>query len=260
MVLTDGIRVAVATVALLLVASCGSTLPAVTTSATARPTTAPRPSAAAGPCASVTTTTPIEQVPPACAALWAPYGVTKVPPANLTDSTPQAPPVVNGTHGAVTDAASDAWAMAANRTGTWLRWSEVNDQYQLTTHIESTQVVNATVDRLMRSGTSVIDPACDLFADKYSLFPMTAEGSRFFTSFGEVTHDEYVLVEHYPGPCAILGKSPSGSTQTVLATPNSIVSISAGTLRHDPLLGDLWFGDGAAFCSDRGAPTSWCSG
>jgi hypothetical protein len=41
------------------------------------------PSAAAGaPCASVTTTTRIEDVAVACQELWVPYGVTEVPPAN----------------------------------------------------------------------------------------------------------------------------------------------------------------------------------
>jgi hypothetical protein len=206
------------------------------------------------------TTTPIDQVPAACAALWAPYGVTKVPPSNLTDATPTPPPVVNGTGGAVTDAVAQAWAVAVNRTGMWLRWSEANDQYELTTYIESRQVVNAAIDQVMRHGTSVIDPDCDLFATEYRLFPLTAQGSAFFTSFGQITHDSYVLVEQYPGPCAILGKDPTGNTQTLVSTPNSIVSVSAGNVRHDPLLGDIWFADGAAFCSNRGAPTAWCSG
>jgi hypothetical protein len=250
------VMVAVTVVA---VSSCGGPAPTQEASASPHPSISARSSAAAGPCASVITTTPIGQVPSACAALWAPYGVTKVPPANLTDSTPVPPSVVNGTAGAVSDADAQSWALAANRTGVWLRWSEANDQYSLTTRIESSHVVNATLDALMRNGTSVIDPPCDLFAQKYLLFPMTPDGSQFFSSFGEVTHDAYVLVEHYPGPCAIVGTSPDGGTQTVAATPNLTVSISAGTLLHDPVLGILWFADGAAFCTDRGAPTSWCN-
>lgn len=258
MVRTGGIRVGTVAVAA-MVASCGTPAPHSTTSPTPHSTTPPRPSAAAGPCASVTTTTPIAQVPAACAALWAPYGVTKVPPANLTDATPAPPPVTNATRGAVSDADAQAWALAVNRTGMWLRWSEANDQYALTTYLEARQVVNATLDQAMRRGTSVIDPDCDLFATQYRLFPLTTEGSAFFTSFGQATHDSYVFVERYPGPCAILGKDAAGSTHTLLSTPNSVVSLSAGTVRHDPLLGDIWFGDGAAFCTNSGAPTAWCS-
>jgi hypothetical protein len=248
----------VVTLVVAAVSSCGTPAPTHTASPSASSTVALRPSAAAGPCASVTTTTAIGQVPAECAAVWAPYGVTKVPPANLTDSVPQPPEVVDGTQGVVSDTEAQSWATAANRTGIWLRWSELNDQYSLTTRIESSQVINATLDKLMRGGTSVIDPDCDLFAQKYVLFPMNSGGTQFFSSFGETTQDAYVLVEHYPGPCAILASNPGGGTHTVAATPNPTVSISAGVVRHDPLLGDLWFADGAAFCTDRGAPTSWC--
>ncbi len=248
----------VASLTVVAVSSCGSPSPIHSASPSPRSTVASRPSVAAGPCASVTTTTDIGRVPPACAALWAPYGVTKVPPANLTDSTPTPPLVVNGTGAVLSDADARAWALAANRTGVWLRWSELNDQYALTPRLESSRVVNATLDRLMRGGTSVIDPDCDLFAQKYALFPMTSVGTQFFSSFGEATRDAYVFVEHYPGPCAILGKTSAGGPQTVAATPNATVSVSAGTFRHDQLLGDLWFADGAAFCTDRGAPPIWC--
>jgi hypothetical protein len=205
------------------------------------------------------TTTPIGQVPAPCAALWTPYGVTKVPPANLTDATPLPPAVVNGTRGAVGDADAQAWALAANRTGMWLRWSEANDQFGLTTRIEGSKVVNAEIDQQMRHGTRVLDPDCDLFAQKYRLFPMTDEGRSFFAAFGELTHDSYVLVEQYPGPCAITGKGATGQLQTLLSTPTATVSISAGQAREDPVLGTIWFGDGAGFCTDRGAPSTWCA-
>lgn len=141
----------------------------------------------------------------------------------------------------------------------WLRWSEVNDQFGLTHFIEGSQVVNAQIDKLMRGGTIVVDPDCDLFAQKYVVFPMTDTGTAFVAAFGEATHDRFVFVEHYPGPCAITGTGPSGQMRTLLATPNATVSLSAGQLRLDPLLGDIWFGDGAAFCTDRGAPETWCA-
>ena len=77
------------------------------------------------------TTTAIDQVPAACAALWAPYGVTKVPPANLTDSTPPPPTVVNATNGAVSDATLRAWALASNRDCALVQWAETNDQISI---------------------------------------------------------------------------------------------------------------------------------
>jgi hypothetical protein len=240
--------------------SCGSapaTSPTAAPSATASP--APRPSAAAGPCASVTTTTAIESVPAACAALWAPYGVTKVPPANLTDSTPTPRAVINATNGAVSDADATSWASAANRTGIWLRWSEANAQYGLTQRIEAGQVINAQFNELMRRGTTLAEPDCDLFAGKYSLFPLTPADTRFFASFGQAVADQYVLVESYPGPCAIISTNTQGVSQTLIATASAVTSLSAGTVHHDLLLGDIWYGDGVAFCTSRGAPSTWCA-
>jgi hypothetical protein len=168
--------------------------------------------------------------------------------------------VVNGTNGAVSDTQAQAWALAANRAGVWLQWSEANDQFALTSRIEAAQVENAQIDQFMRQGISVIDPSCDLFAEQYRLFPMRAEGSAFFASFGETARDAYVFVEHYPGPCSISGRDAQGHTRTLLSTQSATVSISAGVVRRDALLGQIWFSDGAAFCSDRGAPIDWCSG
>lgn len=258
MVVTGGIRAALVAVALALV-SCGPGTPVRTSPPSGTPTVAPRPSAALGACASVRTTTPIDQVSAACAALWAPYGVTKVPPANLTDSTPVPSAVVNATQGAVSDSVARDWATAVNRTGMWLRWSEANDQYQITSKIESGRVVNATLDSAMRRGVPISDPDCDLFAEQYLLYPMNADGKAFFASFGEDTQDQYVFVEHYSGPCAIVGSTTNGASQTLLSTDSAVVTVSAGTVQHDALLGDIWFGDGAAFCTSRGAPSAWCS-
>jgi hypothetical protein len=203
-------------------------------------------------------TTPIGQVPAACAALWAPYGVTKVPPANLTDSTPVPPSVVNGTSGGVTNADVQAWAMAANRAAVWLRWSEANDQFQLTQKLEGPLVVNAQLDQLMRQGVAISDPACDLFAQRYVLFPMTPQGLRFFASFAERTLDQFVFEEKYPGPCSLTATFSDGRTQTLFPSAGPVTSVVAGAVRHDPVMGDIWYITAGGFCTDRGAPTEWC--
>ncbi len=65
----------------LAVPACGGSVPGgtaapLTNRATHDVATAP------DPCATVTVTTPIEQVTPACQVRWTPYGVTEVPPSN----------------------------------------------------------------------------------------------------------------------------------------------------------------------------------
>jgi hypothetical protein len=249
----------VLTVTVVAVSSCGSPAPTHTASPKPSSTTAPRPSAAAGPCASVTTTTAIGQVPAACAAAWAPYGVTKVPPANLTDSTPVPPSVVNGSHGSVTDTDAQSWALAANRAAIWLRWSEANDQFSLTSRLEGPLVVNSQIDQLMRQGVVISDPDCNLFAQRYVVSPMTPQGRQFFASFAESTNDQFVLEERYPGPCSLTATFADGHTQTLFPSAGAVISVVAGAVRSDPLMGDIWYITAGGFCTDRGAPTEWCS-
>src|ERR1700694_4527709 len=102
-----------------------------------------------GPCASVKTTTAIADVPPACAALWAPYQVTKVPPPDilLQDHVPLAPPVKNMTTGAVSDADAQLWANASNRDSGWYKWAEANDQQTFLRHLVGAAVAASAVEQ-----------------------------------------------------------------------------------------------------------------
>ncbi|MHB8719669.1 MAG: hypothetical protein ACYDAC_12395 [Candidatus Dormibacteria bacterium] len=248
---------ALAVAAAVVSAACGpapaspSGSPRVSASATA--------SAAAGPCASVRVTTAIAEVPPACAALWAPYGVTKVPPVDLLQGTPTPPPVIDETNGAVPQATADAWALALNHAGMWSQWSEANLQYQLTLHIEGPQVVNVQIDQLLRAGTAVIDPPCDEFGVSYHLRPVDADLSRFLQQYGERTAGRYAFVLDLPGPCVIEMAKPDGSRQNLYSAPGPLTSLVAGRLVSDAQLGTLWFVDAGGLCTRPGAPSSWCS-
>jgi hypothetical protein len=258
MVLTGGIRVGAVAVAV-MVASCGPATPSSTASPTPHPTTAPRPSAATGACASVATTTPIAQVPAACAALWAPYGVTKVPPANLTDATPTTPQVVNATKGAVSDAQLAQWILASNRDSLWYRWAEANDQPKLLPRLASMALYPVAELQALAANEAVIQPDCALFPTKVTLFPITGAEQRFFTSQGESAADPYAFVSSYPGPCTVTALTPSGQKVTISSFPTSGITFFASHLVSDGVLGPLLFADSAGNCNDRGAPTIWCS-
>jgi hypothetical protein len=257
MVRTGGIRVGTVAVAV-MVASCGTAAPHSTASATPHSTTAPRPSAAAGPCASVMTTTPIAQVPPACAASWAPYGVTKVPPANLTDATPTTLQVVNATQGAVSDAQLAQWILASNRDSLWYRWAEANDQSSLLPHLGLISLDPPAELKAMAANEPITQPDCALFPRKVAVFPITQTDRRFFEGEGETTASTYVFVGTYPGPCKVTATTSSGQTITLASYPSQSVTFFAGRLERDALLGDLLFYDGAGNCTDRGAPSTWC--
>ena len=240
-----------------LCAACGS--PSGGGSPTPSARASASASAAAGPCASVIVTTPIASVPAACAALWAPYGVTKVPPANLLDGTPAPPTVVDETGGAVPQATADAWALALNHAGMWSQWSEANLQYGLTLHYEGAAVVNTQIDQLLRAGTAVIDPACDEFGTKYTLKPVDASLVQFLARYGERTSGAYAFVASYPGPCEIDKVNPDGSRQAIVAATDPVTSLIGGQLVDDPVLASLWISDAGGVCTTKGAPANWCA-
>jgi hypothetical protein len=258
MVLTGGIRVGTVAVAV-MVASCAPATPSSTASPTPHATAAPRPSAATGPCASVMTTTPIGQVPAACAVLWAPYGVTKVPPANLTDATPVPPPVVNGTHGVVTDAVARRWAQASNRAAIWYRWAEANDQPKVLAKIGVISLIPTSELQVLAANGTVSQPDCALFPTRIAEYQIGADAMHFFGSVGQHITGGTALVDTFPGPCTVTATTATGQSQTIASYPASGITFFAGHDQTDPVLGDVWFTDGAGNCGARGAPVEWCT-
>jgi hypothetical protein len=257
MVRTGGIRIGTVAVAA-MVASCGTPAPHSTASPTPHSTTPPRPSAAAGPCASVMATTPIAQVPAACAALWAPYGVTKVPPANLTDATPSTPQVVNETQGAVSDAQLAQWILASNRDSLWYRWAEANDQASVMPRLGVVALDPPVELQAMAAHEPISQPDCALFPNKVAVFPITADDRRFFVAHAQTVSDSYVFVGAYPGPCTVTATNSSGQTITLASYPTAGTTFFASHLVADPLLGPLLYYDGSGSCSESGAPPQWC--
>ncbi len=254
-----GLAGLLAATAVAALSSCGNPTPSHSPSRVAKTTSVPRPSAPATPCASVITTTPIADVPAACAALWAPYGVTKIPPVNLTDAAPAPPVVVNETQGAISDAQLHSWVIASTRASLWYRWAEANDQSGLMSHLGRLKLIPPAELQAMATGETVQQPDCALFPTRVVLFPITASDRRFFLSEGESVKADYALVGRYPGPCLVTAQAANGQAHTLASYPTAGITFFATYQVNDPLLGTLLFTDGAGNCSDRGAPTAWCS-
>jgi hypothetical protein len=251
-----GVAVAVSVIGL---TSCGSSAPIHTTTAVPRTPVAAHPSAASGPCASVTTTTDIGQVPAACAALWAPYGLTKVPPVNLTDSTPAPPVVTNGTAGAATDAVVASWAVASNRGSVWYRWSEANDQPTLLAKIGRPSLLPPSELQALDTNGTVSQPDCALFPVKEAAFEDGPAGVSYFASLGQSVSGDTVLAATFPGPCTVTATTPGGRVEPIASFSAAGTTFFAGHLVDDQMLGEIWFMDGGGSCQEGSPPSSWCA-
>jgi len=243
----------------LLAAGCSS-------SATPTPTTSTHsasksPSVSPGPCATVKTTTSIDQVPTVCAALWAPYDVTKVPPPDILqqEHVPPAPHVVNRTNGAVSDAEAQLWADAANWNSGWLKWAEANDQPGLLIHLTGPSVISPMENDALSKGATIALPACDLYPATYALFGNAADGNAYFRRKGLATDSAYLLVATYPGPCSSIATYPDGHTATIIDDTGPTTAFIPGKLRSDRVLGSVWYADAGGSCNDAaGPPPEWC--
>lgn len=221
------------------------------------------PSAVHDPCSSVTKTVPITKVSAACATLWAPYHVTLVPPANelQLEHVPSAPHVLNRTNGAVSDADAQHWADAGNWGSGWYKWAEGNGQLPLLSFVVGPALIGGNERAAMDQGATIALPDCALYPVSAALYPIGPDGHAYFARKNLSTGDSYVFVITYPqATCSAVATFPDGHTQSIPeGSPNISTAFVPGVLRHDPMLGDIWYTDAGGNCSDPlGPPPEWC--
>ncbi len=202
-------------------------VPRSSTTATAR-TTPSVPAATNLSCADVTTTTPIEQVSPACQQRWEPYGVTEVPPTNelAQERVPAVQAVTNMTNGAISDKTALHWANASNWDSGWWKWAEGNDQlFMLRTLVAPSEIPADEVDVLQNGGT-IEQPNCDLYPLSWKLFPVDATARAYFARRNLQTTAAYVFVIDYSGPAVRRSARRAARPRSVSISPRTRLSSS----------------------------------
>src|SRR5205807_9871706 len=197
---------------------CGGTGTVTPTAGTPRVTATPSASPS-GPCASVRTTTAIEDVPPACAALWRPYGVTKVPPPDILqqEHVPPAPPVRNKTGGAVSDAEAQHWADASNYESGWVKWAEANDEPGLLRHLSGPAVILPAEVAALEQGATIAQPDCNLYPSAVAVFRVSQLDNSYLARKGLPTDNSFAIVDVATGPCSARATYPDGRTAYIAA-------------------------------------------
>ncbi len=177
-------------------------------------------------------------------AVWTPYDVTVIPGQHVLDGMPTPPKVLNLTNGALSDAAAQALAWAEYRENAFIGWLEAKVQPGLNDHLRVRGLFNGIVGNTVRAGTSVDDPTCDLYAASMAVIPVDESIRAFEAGKGYSVTSTYALVDKYVGPnCA----TRTASGQTIYAYPSAI-SVETGTIRHDDVLGDIFFAESGRVC------------
>ena len=112
----------------------------------------------------------------------------------------------------------------------------------------------------LQNGGTVDQPDCNLYPLSWKLFPVDAAGRAYFARKNLPADDCLRLRGRLLR--TLQRDRPTRRTATsatiVDFTENTTV-FSPGVLRHDPVLGDIWFADAGGNCQDpSGPPAAWC--
>jgi hypothetical protein len=193
--------------------------------------------------------------------LWSSRGVNVVPASNelALERVPAAPAVLNMTGGVISDATAQQWADASNRDSGWWKWAQSQDQLFMLRYLVGPALIPANEVEVLQHGGTVEQPDCNLYPLSWKLFPVGADGKAYFTRKNLPSDDMYTFVVVYSGQCSETLRSSSGATTKVVDFTVDTTVFSAGVLRHDPVLGDIWFADAGGNCQDpSGPPSAWC--
>lgn len=182
--------------------------------------------------------TPIGQASAQLQAVWSPYSVQLVPGRAVASTLPAVPKVDNGTAGVITDATAQTWAVGLMRDVAWQRWSWLNLQLNFQQHIGGSSLFNGPLASAATSGGKPTLPNCALVPTGLRLVTISATAR---SSAYHAASDEYEFIASYPSQCSATLTFPDGHTQS-LDLAQTTVDIF-GSLRPDPLLGDLWYPD-----------------
>lgn len=206
----------------------------------------------AGPCAAVRQTTDLSSVSAACQAAWRPYGVTKVPPADLLDATPLAPVVSNRTPGSVDDREAQQWANAANRDSAWVKWALANGQLSLLRALNAPVAIGGEDSKALAAGATILAADCNLYPQSVALWPVDSSTSKYFVDLHAPTSAKYVLVGTF-AKCSSTVVFPDGRTAPIDQSAGGTI-LAPGMDRDVYPLGEIWFSDSVGSCESSPPP------
>ena len=203
--------------------------------------------------------TPLNQATAQLQKIWAPYQVTIIPSRHTLESMPSVRTVANLTGGALDDAIAQSYLVAEYRDNAFSAWAEKNVQPDFfNNHLQGGIDAGSPEYLALKRGQAINDPACDLYPTNPAVVKLDDKTTTYLTtqSPGKFKlNGPYAIVQTYVGPCDVTYVSP-GPQQTPLGSVavGGSTDLIAGHLTHDPVLGDLWFADGAFDCAQTAAP------
>ena len=236
-------------------AATSSAAPAATTQSSASPTAA-SPSVL-DPFLFPEQDTPLSQATPQLKQIWTPYHVTIIPSRHTLETMPPVRTVGNLTGGAIGDAEAQSYLVAEYRDNAFSGWALRNDQPDFfNLALQGGIDAGSPEYAALKAGRAINDPACDLYPTNPAVVKLDDSTTKYLTQTLRFTlNGPYALVQTYVGPCDVTYVSPRPQeTPFSTVTVGGAIALFAGHLKRDPVLGPLWFVDGAFDCGRTDPP------
>ncbi len=180
--------------------------------------------------------TPIGQATPQQQAVFASYTMQLVPRKGVVSAIPKPPKVDNQTAGVISDTLAQQWGRAVFQTQTWLKWAEEMGQKDFANHLGDPSLTNDDLAQSMAKGGVPALPTCAVYPDAMSLSIIT-DRERHGMAQSATRLDQFVFNLKFKTPCSVTVTFLDGKTATV-SMPKELTSY--GSVRDDPLLGEIW--------------------
>jgi hypothetical protein len=183
----------------------------------------------------------------ALANLWRPYDVTEIPGQQVLAGIRQVP-LVNSSGGAISNAQAQALDLSVIRADVLWAWAQQNVQPSLIAHLFAEPFVIGSLGVALAKGTAIHVPPCGIYPTEIVVLAPSTQLRTELDARAEVVQPGDVPVrEDYAGPCADTGTTRSGLVSTIQVIPMNSVVVE-GSLRHDPVLGAVFFSDASVTC------------
>jgi hypothetical protein len=157
---------------------------------------------------------------------------------------PDPPTVINMTNGRLSDADAQAMASAEYRENAFLGWLELHTQPGLNNHIRSAGLFTGVIGNAVRSGKSVTNPPCGLYAQGIAVVSVDATVAQFEGGKGYPVTSSFALVDKYAAPCTV---AVTGGA-VLFSASSPVVIVETGAVRHDDVLGEVFLAESGRDC------------
>lgn len=168
-------------------------------------------------------------------------------------------PLTNASGGAISDAQAHALEVGTLRADVLRAWAGEHVQPSLSAHLFAEPFIVGPWGVALAQGTAIHTPDCDIFPTRLVVYAPSPTLQADITAHHELVQSGDVPIRSdWTGPCMVTGTTRARRVVTIQVI-SAFSVIVEGSLRNDPVLGNVFFTDGSAACQGDPIAADLCS-